>query len=403
MRLSDSGETNAIVTLTMIAFCLCACSESGDPAFSTTTRIDTRGAEVTSYDGWPELVEITDAAHIYTGEVPGPGHPVFRARDIVVRPDGGLFVANMGADEILALQEDGTLEWRAGGEGDGPGEFHRLTRLQNWHGDTLLAIDVGKSTVSFWTRAGDFVRERSVKISPPEPSENLLISVRASVLGLLPVSGEAVVLGPQRVYGEGEPGLRRAEVALNVTTERGRSETPLSFPGPWAFELPKQQRRSAILAPMSGGIDVVIASAGAPYDLVWASADEYRVTGLKLNGDVAKLFRVKESRPPVTDDVREAYLESWPLRNQVGNVSRVPFPNRSPAFDDVFVSAEGEIWARRYTWKETGEEWVRFGRSGIDRFRFPKDVAVMAARDDEAFGIRYDELNVEHIVKFSLP
>ncbi len=76
------------------------------------------------------------------GTIDGP--PEYQFADVVaaVRLDNGdIVVADRGASEIRSYDAEGTFQWRAGREGEGPGEFRRLDFLGRMAGDSLVTYD----------------------------------------------------------------------------------------------------------------------------------------------------------------------------------------------------------------------------------------------------------------------
>ena len=75
-----------------------------------------------------------------------PAHEFHRAGSMKQRPDGSLMIADGSSREVRVFSTTGEFQAFFGGEGDGPGEFRRLRRVEN-AGDTLLAFGDGRVTV----------------------------------------------------------------------------------------------------------------------------------------------------------------------------------------------------------------------------------------------------------------
>ena len=76
------------------------------------------------------------------GTIDGP--PEYQFADVVVAvrlDNGDIVVADRGASEIRSYDAEGTFQWRAGREGEGPGEFRRLDFLGRMAGDSLVTYD----------------------------------------------------------------------------------------------------------------------------------------------------------------------------------------------------------------------------------------------------------------------
>ena len=76
----------------------------------------------------------------------GPAHEFYQAGSMKERPDGSLMIADGGAREVRVFSATGEFQASFGGEGDGPGEFRSLRRIEN-AGDTLLAFGDARVTV----------------------------------------------------------------------------------------------------------------------------------------------------------------------------------------------------------------------------------------------------------------
>lgn len=74
------------------------------------------------------------------------GADAFLERPIgaAIAPDGGLIISDLGSKKILKFRGDGTLQWRVGGAGSGPGEYIAPSRVVAMFDGTVLVYDVGR-------------------------------------------------------------------------------------------------------------------------------------------------------------------------------------------------------------------------------------------------------------------
>jgi hypothetical protein len=137
---------------------------------------------------------------------------------------------------------------------------------------------------------------------------------------------------------------------------------------------------------------------------VWARADRYEIVQFDRDGRATRVFGVREPLQRVTAPMRRSWLETSSYRTWFPVEEALPFPATLPAFDRAFVSSSGAIWARRFSWGDTPEEWIYFTDApvAVFRVRFPNRVRIMTATGDAAYGVWRDELDVEHIVRFQL-
>ena len=82
--------------------------------------------------------------------------PLFRVTAAILLDGGGVALANSGAREVLLLAADGSLDNRAGGPGEGPGEFGEITTMVKAL-DGFLVYDARMGRMNEFTDSGDFV------------------------------------------------------------------------------------------------------------------------------------------------------------------------------------------------------------------------------------------------------
>ena len=147
----------SLLSVGFLCYAVAACYDAGSE----------RGAQARS------VVQVSDSAgvkDIFLGRVEELAAPELEAdlfffhagtRDRVVRGRGrhpawkrGLAVANRGASEVLIFSADGSLATRVGGQGEGPGEFSRLTTLLATDG-ALLAYDLRLARLGEFSETGD--------------------------------------------------------------------------------------------------------------------------------------------------------------------------------------------------------------------------------------------------------
>ena len=77
--------------------------------------------------------------------------------DVARAPDGTLVVAESQFSSVTFFSADGTLIATRGRQGEGPGEFSRISRLLADHEGRLFVFDRGHQRTSEFTLTGDFV------------------------------------------------------------------------------------------------------------------------------------------------------------------------------------------------------------------------------------------------------
>jgi hypothetical protein len=378
-----------------------ACGTDGATDLGSFEGIDLSEAQQFSFPAWPEVQHVTGMERLPGERAAGPELLFHGIRDVHVSDDGTFYVAHGGSHEVVALDPGGPVLWRAGREGEGPGEFQVMGGVQGWTGDTLVILDGVRPRASFLTSSGEFSRVASAVPEVPEPEWPVALLVPARPIGVAP-DGRILFEGPTRVPREGSPGLRRGRTPLTLvppSPDGSGPEVVADLPGIRAYELRTPQVFAAILAPMSVTSPLAVSREG----IAWARADAFQVILFDFGGRGLRVFSVDEGLDPVTPELRADYLEeAWRPWFQVDGP--VPFPSHVPAFDRVFLSWEGDVWARRFHWGERAQVWARFSAEGggLDVYRLPTGVTVMAAAGGLAYGVYRDEMDVEHLVRIPL-
>ena len=161
MRFSGSPSTHGIcAALWLIAAC-------GGDATGGLATVERDSAGVTIVENGPvsssvAYADVDPVAAIEVGQLDGPPeYQLFRVVGAHRLPDGRLVIGNAGSHELRYYGPDGRHLRSAGAEGEGPGEFTRLTRT--WvRGDSIFAFDSRNRRFSVFGADGVFVRAYSV-------------------------------------------------------------------------------------------------------------------------------------------------------------------------------------------------------------------------------------------------
>jgi len=298
---------------------------------------------------------------------------------------GGTIAVGDAGNGVLFCA-DGALVGRAGGGGDGPGEFK--TMASNWvaDGPRLAIPDIGLRRVTVFTDSGHFVR--SISIRSWRPSD---------VAGVLP-DGRVVILvsGPQEVapvVAVGEPGRVDTLAAI-----RGPTEARISYP----VETPKGP---VTMVRLLGGCLPQVFSAVVGSEIYVVRGDSgvvHRVGegGLeRLYGtptqprvrrdDIEALQRMLRTAPA---DTLRAAVERY---GSVGEISPV-------VWSRLIVDPVGRLWLGRGSCAEgypSTFEVVDTSGVLVGWSRVPP-MAFRAARGETALFTRADSLGVEYVEIF---
>ena len=138
--------------------------------------------------------------------------PLFRVTAAILLDGGGVALANSGAREVLLLAADGSLDNRAGGPGEGPGEFGEITTMVKAL-DGFLVYDARMGRMNEFTDSGDFVTSWSFG------SGSRIVDLKPLARG---IDGETLaIVGDSRAF---HPGVNQEghDAAAEVPAARGQ-------------------------------------------------------------------------------------------------------------------------------------------------------------------------------------
>lgn len=300
-----------------------------------------------------------------TRNIGGEELELFRVVDALFLPDSSLVLANSGSSELLIIDPEGRSVRRVGREGDGPGEFRRLTRLLPAAGGGFYAFDW---RLSLFDDSGQFVRTR--RLDP----ENRVVSVVP--LAVLEDGRVVAVLGEQRIFQS--EGVRRDTVPLMVFVPDRPTPDTL---GIWlglerAFErIPS----GALLVPI--GFSRTVYSASNGVSVVVGATDSLDLTVYTEGARPGlRLVAPPPSQVPTDEDVsnwRDQLAEDLPRDDP--SVRRAyeaaPVRDRFPGFDGLEIDSEGRIWIGEFLRPGKDERrWMVFSPSGepLGQVRLPR-------------------------------
>ncbi len=257
----------------------------------------------------------------------------FRVRNAVRLGDGSIAVANSGTSEVRLYSAAGKYLATFGRDGDGPGEFRRLTSVRVARGDSLLAFDYWQRRVTFFSRDGS--GHRTVAVG----STNMLLRDLAPLSdGTLVVTGE--------LLGDTPDGLYRLPKALLLVAATGElRDTVAVIPGYEGFQFATGDaaaifHKDAYMA--VHGEHIYLGDGDSMQVSVYSNEPRLamimRVPGYDLNLTAEQLKAeraIVEPGPRYPAAIREA------LRAR-------PNPETRPAYSALFVDTDGFLWAPQY-------------------------------------------------------
>lgn len=380
----------------MLATTLIACD--GDVQRLSVSRRDSVGITIVEStspqwrpgDGWHVDPEASlDLATSGTG----PPHEFFQVQDATRLPDGTIAVADRGSSEVRFFSATGSFLGAAGREGEGPGEFKRLTSVAQFRGDSVVAFDywLGRVTVL------DPEWEVSRIMSPHRPD------VRVRELHPLGDTILVAMIYPL-AFLQGTEGLYRMPHTIVELSLNGELiDTIAVIAGFDGFGFSRGDARP--LFARAGHLAV------HQERIYLGSADSMQLEVYSATGQLEQIIRIPGFDLRITDqELREeraamflANAPQW-LRDVA---AAMPDPKTRPAYSDLLVDREGFVWAAEYharTQLLAATDWEVFTPDGewLGAVRLPPRFKVFEIGSDYILGRLQDDLDVEHVQLLSL-
>lgn len=405
MTKRQSARLAALAVLAPLLVSACADSDSsatGEPRFTTRDSAGvhlavTTFAETAPATGW----EIGDEPQVVYGESNDPVQFVW-IRSALRLPDRRVVAIDGRTQELFIFDQDGALVTRAGGTGDGPGEFQRPSGLVLLGGDTLLVYDSNHLRFSLFDTDGSFLDDR--RLETPAGGAD---APRLGIYGAAAASGDTVTL-----IGDGfgfsssssgdwvweNPTLRyRAD-----GTFLGEVAEPTKF---WFYST-----SDGPTGRVFGGLQRAAAAGGHVYV---GDRERYEIRVYGPEGGLARVHRLVRPRRPVTDEMVERHRNSFAARvddpeerrRMLERFDRRPVADSMAWIQEFRIDALGNIWVTEATVTSSDTavtgvfaadgEWL--GTVEIPRNFHPLDIG-----EDYILGTLIDELDVPHLVGFGL-
>lgn len=402
------ARTLAALVLASIALASCAPAEDeGAP--------DPFGAEP-----WEVVPELR------IGAVDDPTYAFGYVGSMAIAPDGAIFSAHPQETEVRRWTPDGEADGRIGREGEGPGEFQRVSRT-GFFGDTIWVWDSRQYRVSYFGPDGTFARSVSPKFemgrvregastSHPRPSAPF---PDGTFYGSEPSWSQAVALGDL---------TQVAHVHLDVDGTVLDTLYVQAQGKPDVLGLLRPNNQGGTFGPQpygDGDLMSVDPDGEALFVLqrrAWGGegSAELHVLKLSVTGDTIFRRSVEYEPRPLTDaevdsalTARAVGMHSFMSRAEEGlTVAKLEermreamyVPDYHPPADDLVIGRDGTVWIRRTERGPDGREWWVLDRSGepLARAVTPGGFGLSVADTDNLWGVERDELDVSYIVRYGV-
>lgn len=351
-----------------------------------------------------QLPTWTLSPQIRLGALDGP-NAFGNVDEMIVSPaTGTLFAAEK--TNLVVFGASGERRSSFGRQGEGPGEFRSVSALF-WNGGRLIASDAPMTRVTRFTETGELVDSRVI-------AQQTITGALVSTGNVAPLSGGAYLV-------ETVERVETAETQLNegrlVRIDSAGNEVVLDqlrnvglwgrISGGALMPVPLIPRSLYRVHPYASSI-VVVHQFTPQSD----RAGQFRVRRLSADGSVvfSRVYTYSPKRLP--SSYLTEFLEGYrlPLTRTGSSIEEAKrmLDRRLPDFErpisEVRVGTDGSIWLRRESVDADTVAWWVLDERGdlVGTLRIPARLRIRHIDRDSVWGIEYDSLDVNYIVKYAI-
>jgi hypothetical protein len=340
-------------------------------------------------------------------------HPVLafsRTSGLTTDDAGRMYILQPMEGQVTVINPDGSLAYRFGRRGQGPGEFQAPSAVV-WHGDTLVVADVAQQRASY------FLRDTHIRTSRFDPP---ILRAGSQVAAQVPLPDGSVytVVGRrfERPYGHPDnylPILRqhpggRSQDTVGVLRESYPFRLIIPYEGGTSYGSPLFSDFPLHHLDHHGSRLVIV---DRPFGTPPRAS--VRVSVLRPTGDT--IFSREYAVPvvPLTD-------REWNdrLTEALGSGARAdrPFGRREveaasvrpphwPSATRVILGRNGWVWLGLTDHPSRQEvDWAVLDERGVPLFsvRMPQRFTPHVATEDRVWGVWTDEFDVPHVRRYRI-
>jgi hypothetical protein len=325
----------------------------------------------------------------------GEAHEFYRVVDAIRLSDGSIAVANAGSSEVRFYSSKGVFIKSVGREGEGPGEFQRLSSIDRFRGDSLEVFDYSA---------------RRVTVLSPEWEVSRVISLQLQFLWKLWPLDDTTLLSmlvwPSVLVEEGDEGLVRMPVPVVRFSLTGAVIDTVAMAAGYEELRIRGEDGFSAARPLFGKNSHLAVHGGRFY---LGSADQMQYRIFAPDGTLERIVRVPDYDLTLAHDdlqaERDAILGDDPSPSLRSYFDDLPVPDKKPAYSELLVDARGCVWAAEHVGELTGwlamdpRKWEVFSTDGewLGSVLSPRRFTVFEIGDDYVLGVFRDDLDVEHV------
>ncbi|MFB6230741.1 MAG: 6-bladed beta-propeller [Salinibacter sp.] len=305
--------------------------------------------------------------------------------DVAVGADGQMYVVDGEAVHVKVLAPDGTLRDSVGREGEGPGEFRRISAVAVARSDSLYVLDAFRRRVSVFGPGGAFAY--SLARSKTQGPSDVIVSAEAP--GFIFVYAPAA----RRVVQNNAPYVVRSAGA------DGAADDTLFTARPYQMAMRKVDG-GMLFARIPFAREPHFA-AGADGRIYHAWSGGLSVRTYDRTGRAVDTVEVPFDPVPVTDADIERALED---RDRTRDLVRNRIPSTKPAFEEFLVDDQGRYWFGRPTANpDSTAWWVAWpDEKRVATTRLSDEVDIEAVRGGYAYGETSTEKGAPALVRYRI-
>ena len=332
------------------------------------------------------------------------GDPAFQELSAgVLLSDGRVVAAEADGSAIYFFSEDGLLEERVGGTGEGPGEYREILAIHALPGDSLIVQDPSAVRGTVLDSQGDHVRDFRLPPFSTFEKDGARGMVTNRAVG---VSADQHLLFWPYSYAVAGPvssGWIDGGI-LKASLEGSSVDTVFSAP---FVDHPASGTENPFR--LFGAVAV-----GAGIAL-YARSDEPQVMWLDQDGAIVQVSRWFSPERPVDDAVWREYAESYleglspeadPARAERTLAERKMAANKVlPVFRTFHADAEGNAWLGEYTVPGTPPRRytvILHDGSLLGWVDLPSSLTILDITHDRILGVERNQWDVQAIAVYEI-
>ena len=381
--------------------------EQGDgPAFA---QVDSAGVllSITRRDvahaplGW----SVASEPDLRLGRGDSPGEYFHRVQGMRGTAGGGVLVVDGGSQELRFYDAEGRLLKRAGGSGEGPGEFRDPFLVPMAGTDSLLVFDTRLPWAQVLSPEGEYGRSIRHLHGRPYGGRAPLgaVGYRHMLFNASGTAGGPEAPRPTRGMLHMRRSLQWYDAATGGRKQSDSTTVGFSYEdgsgGSWL--VPFIPRASAVTTAVGAFVTLDDRAEIREYDTDW---------------ELRRVLRIDGPGRPVSQEMIDAFidLERARVRGRYAAMSRASWhrvyqvmgiPDTLPAFQALQLDELGWLWAGVYDFDPARpREWVVFDEEGRAHgtVRTPPGLEVQWIGRDAILGVWKDEFGVEYVHRHRL-